>query len=159
MATMFDPSEVFQLAVRIEENGERFYRKMAEKFDDAEVKELFNFLANEEIGHKKFYNELLKEFKTYEPPTEHATEYYEFISSYADEVMFNSKDFDESIDSITDIISALNFAIDSELHAVLYFSEMKRMVSQDKRDIIDNIIEEERKHFVKLSNMKRQREK
>jgi rubrerythrin len=159
MGTIFDPSEIFQLAVRIEENGENFYRKMAEKFDDIEVKELFTFLANEEIGHKKFYNELLKEFKTYDPPSEYATEYYEFISTYADEVMFNTKDFEEYSSKVTDIISALNFAIDSELHAVLYFSEMKHLVSQEKRDIIDNIIEEERKHFVKLSNMKKIKEK
>ncbi len=158
MSTIFDPSEVFQLAVRIEENGEKFYRTMAEKFDDPEVKELFTYLADEEIGHKTFYTELFNAFKTYDPPSEYATEYYGFIKAYADEVMFNTKEFEENMLKINDIISALNFAIDSELNAVLYFSEMKNMVLKEKRDIIDNIIEEERKHFIKLSNMKKLKE-
>ncbi len=159
MNTIFDPSEVFQLAVRIEENGEKFYRTMADKFNDVEIKELFTYLADEEVGHKKFYNELYEDFKTYDPPSEYAAEYYEFIKSYADEVMFNKEDFEENMSKVTDIISALDFAIDSELNAILYFSEMKRMVLKEKRDIIDNIIEEERKHFIKLSNMKKKRSK
>ena len=71
--------------------------------------------------------------------------------------MFNKEDFEENMSKVTDIISALDFAIDSELNAILYFSEMKRMVLKEKRDIIDNIIEEERKHFIKLSNMKKKR--
>ena len=45
------------------------------------------------------------------------------------------------------------------LNAVLYFSEMKWMVLKEKRHIIDNIIEEERKHFIKLSKMKKLKEK
>jgi len=47
--------EVFQFAVNIEENGEIFYRKIADKFrDKKELKELFEFLANEEEKHKNF---------------------------------------------------------------------------------------------------------
>lgn len=158
MSTIFDPSEVVQIAVRIEENGERFYRKMAAKFDDPEVKELFLFLADEEIGHKDFYNNLFKQIKTFDPPTEYAVEYYEFIQSYADEVMFNKEEFDNNISKIDNVISALNFAIDSELKAILYFSEMKMMVLKEKREFLENIIEEERSHFVKLSNMKKLKE-
>ncbi len=38
MGIMFDASEVFQLAIRIEENGEKFYRRMVEKFDEPTIK-------------------------------------------------------------------------------------------------------------------------
>ena len=31
--SLFEPSEVFQFAIRIEENGEKFYRQMVQKFD------------------------------------------------------------------------------------------------------------------------------
>jgi len=37
MGVFFDVSEVFQFAIRIEENGERFYRKVAEKNSDKEI--------------------------------------------------------------------------------------------------------------------------
>ena len=55
MGLMFDPREVFQIAVRIEENGERFYREMASRIDDEEVQGLFSFLADEEVRHQRFY--------------------------------------------------------------------------------------------------------
>ena len=158
MGTIYDPSEVFQLAVRIEENGERFYKEMAERFDEPDIKELFIFLADEEIEHKKIYNHLYQEFKTFDPPVEYAAEYFEYIKIYADQVMFNKKEFEENISNITDIISALDFAIDSELNAILYFSEMKWMVLKEKRDIVDKIIKEERMHFIRLSNMKKKKE-
>ena len=54
--SVFEPSEVFQFAIRIEEGGEKFYREMAEKLNNAEVKTLFSALADEEIKHRKRYN-------------------------------------------------------------------------------------------------------
>jgi len=41
MAIFFSPSEIFQFAIKIEENGEAFYRKMSNKFKDSQTKELF----------------------------------------------------------------------------------------------------------------------
>ena len=35
---IFDISEVFQLAIRVEENGEKFYRAVAEKTENAKIK-------------------------------------------------------------------------------------------------------------------------
>ena len=41
--SVLDVSEVFQFAIRIEENGEKLYRAAAEKFDNEDVKKLFTF--------------------------------------------------------------------------------------------------------------------
>ncbi len=51
---IFDVTEIYQFAVQIEENGEKFYRAMVEKFDDPKVKKLFGFLAVEEVRHEKY---------------------------------------------------------------------------------------------------------
>ena len=38
MSVIFDPSEIFQLAIRIEENGEKFYRQMSDKMKIQPIK-------------------------------------------------------------------------------------------------------------------------
>ncbi|MCK4339265.1 MAG: rubrerythrin, partial [Candidatus Cloacimonetes bacterium] len=57
MINIFNASEIYQFAIRIEENGEKFYRQMAKKLDEPKVKELFTLLADDEVVHKKTFKE------------------------------------------------------------------------------------------------------
>lgn len=153
--SLFEPSEVFQFAIRIEENGEKFYRQMAQKFDDPKAKELFSFLANEEIKHKKIYEEMVSKIEKYEPFETFPGEYFAYLRAYADKIIFTQKKFDEEIANIKDIDAAIDYAINAELDSILYYQEIKNLVSENQRKIIEGIIEEERRHFVKLSEIKR----
>ncbi len=153
--SLFEPSEVFQFAIRIEENGEKFYRQMVQKFEDSKVKELFSYLADEEIKHKKIYEEMVSKIEKYEPFETFPGEYFAYLRAYADKIIFTQKEFDEEIAKIKDINAALDYAINAELNSILYYQEVKNLVSENQRSTIDKIIEEERRHFVKLSEIKR----
>lgn len=158
MGILFDPSEVFQLAIRIEENGEKFYRTMSQKLKDPEIKEVFKFLAEEEIAHKNFYKETLSEFEHYEPYESYPDEYFSYLRSYADRIIFSQKTFEKKLNEISDVISAIDFAIGAELDSILYFQEMKKMVPENNQKKIEIIIKQERKHFVKLAKLKKSKE-
>jgi rubrerythrin len=153
--SLFEPSEVFQFAIRIEENGEKFYRQMVQKFEDPKVKELFSYLVDEEIKHKKIYEEMVSKIEKYEPFETFPGEYFAYLRAYADKIIFTQKEFDEEIAKIKDINAALDYAINAELNSILYYQEVKNLVSENQRSTIDKIIEEERRHFVKLSEIKR----
>ncbi|MGB3477706.1 MAG: ferritin family protein [bacterium] len=153
--SLFEPSEIFQFAIRIEDNGEKFYRQMAQKFDDPKVKELFSFLADEEIKHKKIYEEMVSKIEKYEPFEAFPGEYFAYLRAYADKIIFTQKKFDEEIAKIKDINAALDYAINAESDSILYYQEVKNLVPENQRKIIEGIIEEERRHFVKLSENKR----
>ena len=153
--SLFEPSEVFQFAIRIEENGEKFYRQMVQKFEEPKVKELFSFLADEEIKHKKIYEEMVSKMEKYEPFETFPGEYFAYLRAYADKIIFTQKKFDGDIANIKDINAALDYAINAELDSILYYQEAKNLVSDNQRKTIDGIIEEERRHFVKLSDIKR----
>lgn len=154
MGIIFDASEVFQLAVRIEENGEKFYRRMAEKFNDPDTKNLFTFLADEEVGHKKIYQEILSTIETYTPHESYPGEYFAYLRSYADNIIFSQKEFDTKLESITDVMSALDFAINAEVSSILYYQEVKNIVPENKHHQIEKIVDEERRHFTMLSELK-----
>lgn len=147
-------TEVFQFAIRIEENGEKFFRKMAQTYEDKKVKELFTFLADEEVEHRKTFEKMLPEIEKYELPEEYPPEYFAYLRAHADNIIFTEyvgKDLPEKPDPI----SAIDFGIRRELDSITYYQEIRNFVPANQRNLIDKIIEEERSHFVKFSDLKK----
>jgi rubrerythrin len=155
MGVIFDPTEIFQLAITIEENGEKFYRTMAERFKTSSMSQTFLFLAEEEVGHKKTYQEILSSLDQFQPHENYPGEYMEYLRNYAERIIFNKEKFQQEVEKITDIESALDFAIGRELDSILYYSEIKHVVLPARQKEIDAIIDEERNHFIKLSGLKK----
>lgn len=152
---IFKGSEIYQLAIRIEENGEKFYRKMAEELENANMKKVFTYLADEEVKHKKTFEDMASKVEKYEPPESYPGEYFAYLRAYADNIIFSQEKLEEEMSKIKGAISAIDFAIQQELDSILYYLEMKNLVLGSQRSLIDGIIEEERRHFVKLSGLKK----
>ena len=153
---IFDVTEIYQFAVQIEENGEKFYRAMVEKFDDPKVKELFGFLAEEEVRHEKVFKEMLAKIEDYSPQESYPGEYFDYLHAYADNLVFTLDKIDEGISSVNTVNEALQYAIGKELDTILYYHEMRNVVPKHQQEMVDEIIDEERKHVVQLTEMKRQ---
>ena len=150
----FNASEIFQFAVRIEENGEIFYRKVADLSDNTNLKNLFTFLADEEVKHKEKFEDLLSKIEKYEPAETYPGEYFAYLKAYADQIVFSSminRELGEKIDPV----SAVEFGIRRELDSILYYLEVKKVVPEPQQHLIEDIINEERGHFLKLSNLKK----
>lgn len=153
MAT-FNPSEIYQFAIRIEENGEQFYTQMAEKYDNEKVQELFSLLAREEVGHKMVFSKILSGFEDYNPPESYTDEYFQYLKAYSDKLVFDFDNFDGEVAKINTIEEAFHFAIKKEIDTIAYFREMKNLVPEGEKDKIEDIIAEERKHVVFLTELK-----
>ena len=69
-------------------------------------------------------------------------------------MIFDERKLDEIIAGINDKESALDFAIRNEVASISYYLDVKNLVPENERGKIDKIIDEERKHFIKLSDMK-----
>lgn len=157
MGHLFNPSEVFQIAVRIEQNGEKFYREMAKRLEDKEVKKLFSHLADEEIRHREFYEALLAEAGEIEPEESYPGEYYEYLFSYADGIIFSQESFENKMAEIRDEAAAIDFAIGVEWDSIHYYQELKGLVPEGQRGRLNELIAEERRHFVKLAKLKNEK--
>ncbi len=157
---VFDASEIYQFAMRIEENGEKFYRRAAGITEDEEAKYLFNFLADEEVIHKKIFGVLLSKMEKYEPDETYPGEYMAYLRDYLDnKVVFSSKTMSEEFCDIKDTLSALDFAINREVDSIFFYGEAKNFVAKSQLSTIDQIIAEERRHFAKLTDFKKEYEK
>ncbi|MFA5116720.1 MAG: ferritin family protein [Candidatus Omnitrophota bacterium] len=156
MHKFFEASEILEFALRIEENGEEFYRAIAKKMEKKEVKSLFEYLADEEIKHHQIFTDILAKVGKYEPPESYPHEYLLYLRSYADERIFNAdKKSKLAAKEIKEPKEAAEFGMGMELDSVLYYLEAKNFVSEAQRWIIDKIIEEERGHYMKLMEFKK----
>ena len=141
MSILFDVSEILRFAIRIEENGERFYRHAVKKTEDNNMKQIFSHLADVEIKHKKTFEDLLSRIEEYEPLESYPGEYLGYLRSYVDKIIFTDEVLDREISKIKGTSSALDFGIQRELDSILYYHEMKSFVPRSQHNQVDEIIE------------------
>ncbi len=86
---VFTASDVLNFAIRIEEDGELFYRRVANFPNTDEIRSLFNQLADEEIHHRIF-TEMLEKINDVRPPETYPGEFMDYLRDYIDgKVVFN----------------------------------------------------------------------
>ncbi len=153
---VFSASDIMEVAIRIEENGVNFYKfaeQIAKKEDE---KKLFAQLAQAEVAHKKTFEKLFAGMEKSNLSESYEGEFGEYMRSYVDNnLIFTKEIMDKQLSKITDTSSALDFAIQRELDSILYYHEIKKLVPAVQHEAIEKIIEEERKHFQSLTNMKK----
>jgi rubrerythrin len=153
---IFKPSDIFQFAVRIEEDGEIFYHKAALMAEDADTRDIFNRLADEEIRHKRIFTDMLATIKQSSVPETYSGEYLAYLRNYIDGKVIFKKDLrDAALPEIKDTLSAIDFAMEREMDSILYYQEVKQFLAEKDRVEVDLIIEEERKHFAKLAEIRK----
>lgn len=151
--SIFDPSEIYKFAIRIEDNGEKFYRKYAETLSEEKVKDLFTQLADDEVSHKKKFEDILSGIEESEPSESYPGEYLEYVIAYVDNLVFKEEKLKSEIEKISDAKAAIDFALQREFDSIHYYQEIKKLVPEQTTDLIDKIIDEERKHVVKLTKI------
>ena len=146
----------FEVAIRIEENGINFYKfaeQIAKKEDE---KKLFAQLAQAEVAHKKTFEKLFASMEKNNPPESYEGEFGAYLRSYVDNnLIFTKEIMDQQLAKVKDTSAALDFAIQRELDSILYYHEIKKLVPAAQHGTLEQIIEEERKHYLALTEMKK----
>lgn len=153
---VFTANDIVEVAVRIEENGITFYN-FAEKIAKTEdAKKLFAQPAQAEAAHKRTFEKLLSQIESYTPPERYIGEYADYLRNYVDNnLIFTKEVMDKQLSKVTDTVGALEFAMQRELDSVLYYHEVKNLVPTVQHETIEKIINEERKHYAMLVEMKK----
>jgi len=151
----YQGSDIFQFAIRMEENGEKFYNYAASIAKDAKAREIFTRLASEEVKHRKLFADMFTRIDTIMPKESYPGEYMAYLQGAIDGKAVFTTGATQELTGISNVLAALDFAIQRELDSVLYYSEMKKYVTASAQDLLEQVIEEERKHVVLLTNIKK----
>jgi len=136
--SVFAASDIVEVAIRIEENGVNFYKFAGQIAKKEDEKKLFAGMEKSNLT------------ESYEG------EFGAYLRSYVDNnLIFTKEIMDKQLSNIKDTAAALDFAIQRELDSILYYHEIKKLVPAAQHDAIEKIIEEERKHFLSLTGMKK----
>ncbi len=148
----FSIVEVIEQAVQTEKLGCQFYTLMAGKFSaDQGLNRLFTTLAEKELRHEKAFSELKDVVGDREPEGwEDVTQYMRAIVE--SEFFIGKNKSLPSMENIKTTEDAVNFAIGFEKETLLYFYGIRDAVKE--KEIIDEIINEEKSHIRWLSSFK-----
>ena len=154
-APVFTAREVLQFAVKNEQDGEAFYRKIAKRTAVAAVRKLFLLLAREDLHHAGIFKQMLSEVDERDTIRTDPGEYGDYMTAYYMADILFSANRTEELPSSPDPIAALDFGIRRELDSITYYMQAKELVPDSQAKLVEKIIEEERGHFLKFSELKR----
>lgn len=153
---VFQAGQALEMAMKIEEDGEAFYRAAARESPDAEIVALFEDLAERERAHYQVFETMAERVA---PPPEPSREdevgdYVSFLRVALDRAVFAGPDKALRLaEQAGERETALRAAMGFEKDTMLYYYELREMVDDADRAVITDIIREEKQHLRRLANM------
>jgi len=159
MQQSFDIEEVLTIAIRIEVNGQAFYREAAKLCP--EHADWLNDLADQEIAHEATYTKLKDDLVDSAGRSNLDAGDYDdlavaYLHSIAGSIIFKlSRSPEEEFTGRETIEEIIDRAIEREQDAVLFFTGIRRALRDEQaRGEIDLIIDEEMRHVSELQARK-----
>lgn len=152
---MFSNNEIFDLAVRIEKNGETFFRNAMEKVNSPSFQALFEWLADQEVKHKEWF---VRKKATVETASE-SRDLDQMGSDMLQDILGDQSFSLQEVDlgKVKNIQEILDLAIEFEKDTILFFemilsmsidadtgAELKAIIAEEEHHI--ELLQEKRKH-------------
>lgn len=148
MTKMLGLDEVFEIAERIEENGERFYEELAGRLRNGKVAQVFFDLAQAEHGHKAIFKRMREEAAKSDTMPQFPGDQSLYLQALADENVFAAKDINNYLGLNPE--EAVEIALGAEEASIALFENLASLVSGDSRKSVHALAGVERQHREKL---------
>ena len=155
MSIFLTGKDLLDTAVRIEKAGAAFYETMAGCARSPKAKTAFKYLADQEKAHIEAYQKMLGSLADSPSPETYTEEYDQYLKSLADTGVFSSEAAACSLaEKTASDAEGIDFGIRAEKDSILFYTEMQNLVRRADAKVISGIIEEERAHLKRLSELK-----
>lgn len=152
---MFAVNEILEMAVKVEENGEKFYKFLSENSKEPEKREFFNYMALQERDHAKTFKEIGTTLQVEEVDYIDVDEVDAYLKSYVDGKIFPT--VEEMLEKVKgkDIIDVIDYAIGLEKDSIIFYYQIMEVIkSENAKKLVKAIIEQEKQHVLKLLEIK-----
>jgi rubrerythrin len=143
----FSGFEVIRAAKEVEKNGHRFYSTMAERATDPMLKELFAWLAQDEVEHLRRLNQLEVQYQD-GSFSDGEEEFLPYLSQFSDAKIFpDAVRLEAVLKTANADLQALDMAIEAEEKFAEYFHRAGSLaLSADGKDAFGWLAGEEARH-------------
>lgn len=156
MSVFFSMQEVIEMAIATERSGQAFYQTASKLARENNLKELFQYLAEEEKKHLKTFQNLYNTLKEKPEITPYNWEEAKlYLEALVDSEFFSSPEKAINLaKEAKDELEVIYAAIDFEKDTLLFFYQILEMIKPQKHELVKKIIEEEKRHIQRLSTVK-----
>lgn len=156
MDNLFTAEQMLNIAIREEVTGAEYYRTVAERAQDPEVKQYARKIAAMEDEHAEQFRRLLDQATGH---TWHKAgydgEYPEYLHYLVDGRIFPlGRDAEELARSQPSDFAAVQTAAEMEKNTLLLYQELMQFVPERDRSMLKAIVDEEREHLVMFTKFK-----
>ena len=143
---MFSIREIIDIAIKIEKNGESFYRDAMEKISNPELKPVLLFLADQEHEHAQWFEKLKHKTKKTASEQRVAEISEAMLQSLIGDQKFSLDDAELS--ELDTVQSLLELAIEVEKDTIVFYQMLQAFIEDsDTLDGLNEIIAEENRHI------------
>jgi len=154
MTTSLSGIEIVDIAKKIEVCGQAFYDAAIGHFDDGEIRQLFTFLRNEERRHETEFEALLSHVEEADGEWRDNEEYAGYMRNLAEYRVFPDPEAARALAvAIDEPTAVLRHAMNFEKDSILFLHEMRPLIREEDRTMVDRLLDEERKHLRLLGDM------
>ena len=149
--TDFDELEAYKLAYKIEKDGLAFYKKLAQKIEDPKIKEVLDFLIEQENDHLKFFQDCLFELRKTQEDQGEDNDLLEAIDLGIFQPYESMQDLEKVL---TQANKALRLGMIVEEKSIKFYKSCQQQVSSQRaKEGISKIIDQEHKHKDLIENL------
>ncbi len=153
---MFTYDDVLDYAVLIEQRGIKLYTDAARELTNEPARNILLHLAEQEKQHEAYFQKLKRQVsKCGNLKVELDDETVGYLAVLAKSEIFSSRDDDikERFKTLKDVIE---FGKQTEKESILFYVELSRLKwDANAADVLQSIINEEKKHLVQLVELER----
>ncbi len=153
----FRAGEVLDMAVQIERQGVTFYESCLKTELPSKVKQVFQFLLDQEHQHIQTFREMRQDLSDHELPESYAGETESYMQSFVkDEVFKSPNEAAEKAAGITDASEAIEYGLKIENRSIDFYQNIKGVVPKSEREAIDGVIFQEEAHKKRLESLRKE---
>jgi len=149
---LFQAADIVELAMQVEQSGEAFYRAVAAKLEGQEARELFEYLAGQEVIHYQIFQRLSQ--SVHEAPFMTGEEwnlYMDYLNGTVQSAFFEGADKALALaETVTDARHAIHMAVGFEKETLLFFYDLRERIPTQDRPLVEKIVDEEKRHIRRL---------
>ena len=154
MSSVLKLIDVVDIGIEKEKARQDFYDRVATHFDDTDMKSLFTKLRDWEAAHVVKFTSIRDGLKDSETVESYPGEMSAYMNALVDDALYQQVNADNFHTYVKDPEQAINYGIGFEKDAILLFQELIGYIQSKNKEVIHELIKEERKHIVQLIKIK-----
>ena len=148
-------ADIVDIGIEKEKARQDFYHLVSQEFDDPEMKDLFTKLRDWEAAHVKRFQVIRGSLSELDSVESYPGELVSYIEALVEDKLYLDVAEDSFAKHIKTPVDAIRYAIGFEKDAILLFMELLGYVQTGDKEVILQLMEEERKHIIHLIKLRK----